>query len=125
MFRARPFRFLWIIAIILAGAAAAVYSFTNDEARWMVFGSIGFFALGIISLVEAASDYVILDNKELRFRKTFRSVRILKSEIEKITWTKGGGVSIKRTSGSWVMVPDMGYDSQGMTNSLQAWLRAD
>jgi hypothetical protein len=109
---------------MIGGAAATIISFRYDQAQWMVFGSLGFFGLGVISFVEAVTDYLVLDEEGIRFRKSFRSVQILKSDIEQVTWTKGGGTSVKREDGTWVMVPDMGYDSQGMTNSLKAWLRA-
>ena len=123
-FRTRPFRLIWLTAITLGAAAAAVFSLQTDEVRWAIFGFVGLTGFGIISLLEAVTDYLILDENEIRFRKTFRNVRISKSDIEKVTWTKGGGTSVQRRDGSWVMVPDMGYDSQGMTNSIRAWLRA-
>ena len=107
------------------GAGIVVYLTYGSDVDWFIpWFFVAFFVLGVAALVEAVTDFLVLDTNELRFRKSFRSVQIRKTEIESVTWTKGGGVSLKLESGRWVMIPDMGYDSQGLTNSISAWERS-
>lgn len=123
-FRTRPLRILWISAIPIGSVVAIYFAYGTSE-DWFVpwfFG--GFFLLGIAALFETLTEYVVLGANELRFRKSFRTVRIQKADITQITWTKGGGVSLKLGSGRWGMVPDMGHDTQGLTNSLRAWMKS-
>jgi len=123
-FRTRPVRILWTSAIPI-GAGLVAYLTYGSDVDWFIpwfFG--GFFLLGILAFVEAVSDCLVLDARELRFRKSFRSVQIRKTDIESVTWTKGGGVSLKLESGNWVMIPDMGYDSMGLSNSIRAWVKS-
>ncbi len=48
---------------------------------------------------------------------------IPKSEITKVTWEAGCGVSLLLSDGKWVKVPDLGHNSQGLTNSIRSWLK--
>ena len=36
---------------------------------------------------------------------------------------KGGGVYLKLENGGWGKLPDLGYNSQGLTNTIRAWLK--
>ena len=123
-FRARPIRILWISAILVGAALTAYLTHGSDEDWFVPWFFVGFFLLGIVALLEALTQFLVLDAHELRYRKTFHTVRIPKAEIHQVTWTKGGGVSLKLESGKWVMVPDMGHDSQSLTNSLRAWVKS-
>ena len=123
-FRTQPVRILLISAIPIGAGIVAYLTYGSEEDWFVPWFMVGFFVLGVFALVEAVTDFLVLDTHELRFRKSFRSVQIPKTEIETVTWTKGGGVSLKLASGKWVMIPDMGYDSKGLTNSISAWVRS-
>jgi len=63
-----------------------------------------------------------LGEEELDYRMNFKRVRIKKAEIQKVTWEAGCGVSVQLTNGSWHKLPGLGQNSQGVTNSIRAWL---
>jgi len=69
--------------------------------------------------------YIILEDNEIRFRGSFRKTVIPKNEIVRVTWEAGCGVSLLLSDGAWAKLPDLGENSQGLTNSLRAWLRAN
>lgn len=75
-------------------------------------------------MTEALSEFIILDEYEQRFRRSFRSVRIPKEDITQVNWTKSAGASLKLAGAKWVMVPDMGHNSRSLTNSLRARAKA-
>lgn len=83
---------------------------------------IGFSILGIAGIVESFSMYIRLDETEIRFREIFGNTAIPRSDIVRVTWEAGCGVSLLLSDGSWAKVPDLGHNSQGLTNSIRAWL---
>lgn len=123
-FRARPLRILWTSALPVAAGIVTYLTYGSDENWFVPWFFAGFALLGVAALFETLTEYLVFDVHELRFRKMFRTVKIPKADISEVTWTAGGGVSIQLTSGRWVMVPDLGYDSQGLTNSLKAWVKS-
>ena len=94
-FRTRPVRILWISAIPIGAPIVAYLTYGSEENWFVPWFFIGFFLLGILALFEAATNFLVLDSHELRFRQSFRAVQIRKTDIESVTWTKGGGVSLR------------------------------
>ena len=123
-FRARPLRILWISVILVASMLGTYFTYGSDENWFVPWFFAGFAVLSLAALFETLTEFLVLDAHELRFRKSFRTVKIPKADISQVTWTKGDGASLKLVSGKWVMVPDMGYDSQGLTNSIRAWTKS-
>ena len=64
-----------------------------------------------------------LGENELGITHNFRRSVIPRANIEKATWAKGCGVSLVLKDGSWVQVPDIGLNSQGLCNSVRAWAK--
>jgi uncharacterized membrane protein len=78
-------RILWVFAIPV-GSVVGAYLFYGSGEDWFVPVFLaGFFVLGIFASVEAVTNFLILDAHELRFRKSFRSVQIARTEIELAT----------------------------------------
>ena len=44
------------------------------------------------------------------------------ADIASVTWEKGGGVYVKLKAGGWAKLPELGYNAQGLTNTVRAWL---
>lgn len=84
---------------------------------------IGFSILGVAGTVESFFMYIRLDETEIRFRETFRNTAIPRSDIVRVTWEAGCGVSLLLSDGTWAKVPDLGHNSQGLTNSIRSWLK--
>ena len=53
----------------------------------------------------------------------FISRTIPRTEIDSVTWERGCGASIKLTSGKWIGLPNVGRNTQGLTNTIRAWLK--
>jgi hypothetical protein len=45
------------------------------------------------------------------------------ADISSVSWEKGGGVFLKLTAGGFAKLPELGYNSQGLTNTVRAWLK--
>ena len=113
-----------MILVVTAGfAAAAMYFYREEGLTWLSAFFIGFSVFGVAGIIESFLAYIRLEETEIRFRETFRTTAIQKDDIEKVTWEAGCGVSLKLRDGQWVKVPDLGQNSQGLTNSIRAWLR--
>jgi len=119
---------LWIrimIVVIASGSiAAAAYYYRQEGLSWISAFFTGFSILGVAGVVEALSSYIRLEDTELRFRETFGSTAIPRKDITRVTWEAGCGVSLLLSDGTWVKVPDLGHNSQGLTNSIRSWLKA-
>ena len=117
----------WIrisITVITAGSiAAAAYFYQQEGLTWISAFFMGFSMFGAAGIVESFSMYILLGETEIRFRETFRKTAIPKSDIVKVTWEAGCGVSLLLSDGTWAKVPDLGQNSRGLTNSIRSWLR--
>ncbi len=112
-----------VFAISIGSIAAAAYFYRQEGLSWICVFFIGFSVLGAAGIVESSFAYILLGDTEIRFRETFRKTAIPKNEIAKVTWEAGCGVSLLLRDGTWVKVPDLGHNSQGLTNSIRSWLR--
>ncbi len=84
---------------------------------------IGFGLFCFVAAIEVRTSYLRLGTEALEFRENFKSKAFPKAEIEKVTWEAGSGVSILLSSGEWIKVPTFFENSQGITNSIRAWLK--
>jgi len=118
---------LWIrivIWVIASGSiAAAAYYYRQEGLTWISAFFIGFSILGVAGIVESFTSYIRLEDTEIRFRETFGTTAIPKKDIMRVTWEAGCGVSLLLGDGRWVKVPDLGHNSQGLTNSIRSWLK--
>ena len=118
---------LWIrimITVIASGSiAAAAYYYHQEGLTWIFAFFAGFSILGVAGIVESFSCYIRLEDTEIVFRETFGRTAIPKNDIMKVTWEAGCGVSLLLRGGTWVKVPDLGHNSQGLTNSIRSWLK--
>lgn len=121
-FRVVPWIRISAVVIALGSIAAATYYYRQEGLSWMCASFIGFSILGIAGIVESFSMYIRLDETEIRFREIFRNTAIPRCDIVRVTWEAGCGVSLRLSDGTWAKVPDLGHNSQGLTNSIRAWL---
>lgn len=117
----------WIrvmILVVTAGSiATATYFYRQEGLTWISAFFVGFSMFGIAGVIESFLAYIRLEETQIRFRETLRETAVPKDDIERVTWEAGCGVSLLLRSGKWVKVPDLGHDSQGLTNSIRAWLK--
>jgi hypothetical protein len=122
-FRVVPWIRISAVVIALGSIAAATYYYRQEGLSWMCAFFIGFSILGIAGIVESFSMYIRLDETEIRFREIFRNTAIPRSDIVRVTWEAGCGVSLLLSDGTWAKLPDLGHNSQGLTNSIRSWLK--
>jgi len=123
-FRVVPWVRISILMIASGSIAAATYCYSQEGLTWICAFFIGFSILGVAGVVESFSMYILLEERQIRFRETFRQTAIPKSDIVRVTWEAGCGVSLLLSDGTWARVPDLGQNSQGLTNSIRSWLKA-
>jgi hypothetical protein len=106
--------------LFLAGAA-----FSYSQSRWswitLCFGALS--ALGSLAIVELATSRIVLADGRLETGSIWNRRRFSPAEIRSVKWESGGGVAIQLASGRWIKLPELGYNSQGLTNSIRAWLK--
>ncbi len=124
-FSSTRWRNTWTLAFFLSATFVAVVYSAYFEFSWISVFFIGFSVLSFLAFIESASDYIHLDENEIRFRRLFRKTSVNKRAIERVKWEKGSGVSLRLISGEWVKIPNMGHNSQGLANSLRSWIAND
>ncbi len=111
------------MAALVAGLVSLLGAyFLRLEEWWLPVFFTGFGMLWFLVSWECYVSYMHLGEEVLEYRMNFKFVRILKSDIEKVTWESGCGVSVRLTNGNWEELPNFGQDSRGITNSVRAWL---
>ena len=114
-----------MIVVVFTGSAVAGALFYRSEGLTLLTAFFAGFAMfAFAGIIETYTSFLRLEESQLSFRETFRSTVIAKSDIEKVTWEAGCGSSVLLTNGQWVRLPDLGQNSQGVTNSVRAWLEA-
>lgn len=89
--------------------------------HWVVAGYAIFGALWLVDVfftrIELRHDCIrIVSITDFKVRT------IPRTEIQRVTWEKGGGTSLVLLNGTAVKLPSVGRNAQGLTNTIRAWL---
>jgi hypothetical protein len=79
--------------------------------------------IALLGLAETLTVQVALEADSVFISTGWRRRRIARNLVEGVTWEAGAGVALRMADGTWVNLPSTGHNSQGMTNSIRAWLR--
>jgi hypothetical protein len=111
------------LSALLVGCAAfaASYYSKDDSELWLSIFFAGFGVFALLAALESLTSYIRLE-EAIHICSKFTARCIPKMEIERVTWEKGCGVSSQLTNGSWVQMPELFQNSQGLCNSVRAWL---
>jgi len=117
----------WLVATVVTAAVLSLIGavFLYRRAGWG-FASVGLAlmsVLGVAAIVELATSRIVLADSSLESGPLWSRRRYAAADVASVTWARGVGVSLKLTNGGWAKLPDMGYDAQGLTNTLRAWLK--
>ena len=118
---------LWLkLGTLLAVAISITLLAFSIRARGVslqtwVLGAIS--ALAVAGLVEALVARVSLEERGVRVFSVRRRYFVPRAEIESVTWESGSPVALRLTSGAWIELPDLGHNTQGVANSIRAWLQ--
>jgi len=103
----------------------AGFIFMYARSGW-TFTTIGFAVMtliGALGFVELGTTRVILADDFIDMGPIWKRRQLGRDEIKRVTWAKGAGVALELNSGGWVKVPELGFNSQGLTNTIRAWLK--
>lgn len=117
----------WVFALVVTAAtlfvAGAVSSYHHSGWTWTSLGFAGLAVLGIAGVTEVASTRIVLTQDLLEAGSVWSRRRYPVAGITSVTWEGGVGVSVKLSSGGWAKLPELGYNSQSLANTLRAWLK--
>jgi hypothetical protein len=83
----------------------------------------GFVILSCASLLEAFSRRIILGQDTLQVANLWSNKDYARSEIRSVTWARSCPVSLQLSDGRWVKLPEVESSSQGVVNTIRAWLK--
>lgn len=126
----RPRRVLrpkpWFVAAILIAeiifVAGTVFAYHQGGWTWVALGFAALSLVGLFGVAEVASARIVLSEDALEAGWAFSRRRYPVVDIASVRWEWGAGVSVKLTSGGWAKLPELGYNSQGLANTLRGWL---
>jgi len=117
----------WLVGLVVGATGLFVLGFWASYAgggwTWTTAGFIALSLVGCGALVELAWSRIVLSEAELEVRTLWTRRRYAVSQVASVTWEAGCGVALKLSNGSWARLPDLGYNSQGLTNTVRAWLK--
>lgn len=121
----KPRQWLLLSAIGLALVASLTAAAMRFAYGWglpsLVLLAIGGLASGYVA--ELLMTRLILGEGVLEIRTLGKRKSCDVAELAGVTWEKGSGVALKLVSGGWLKLPELGYDSQALTNTVRAWLK--
>jgi hypothetical protein len=121
----RPKR--WLLAIIAGVALLFIVgaTFTSLQFGWTLTSITLTIMSGLAvgGIVELATSRIVLSPNSLEAGSIWSRRRYAVTDVESVTWASGSGVSVKLSNGRWAKMPELGYNSQGLANTLRAWLK--
>ena len=123
--RLRPKPWVLIVTIIAAALFIAGFAFTYSQRgwTWVSLSFAGLTLIGIGGVIEVATSRVVLHDDRLECGNLWSRTRIPAGDIASVSWEKGGGVFVTLQTGGFAKLPELGYNSQGLTNTVRAWLK--
>lgn len=122
IFRVPRWLLVFLCLIFLATASGGLLLYRTDGLSFASAGLVVFAIFALIGVADSLVTRVELGDDALTLVERFRRRRVLRRDIERVTWEAGVGVSIQLRSGDWVRLPDTG-NSQSRANSIRAWLK--
>jgi hypothetical protein len=123
VFRPRP-----VLYIILGGAqvlfaAGFVFMLIHSTWSWTTIGFAAMTLFGALGFVELGTTRVVLADDGIEMGPIWTRRRYRIDEIKRVTWEKGAGVALELKAGGWAKLPEMGFNAQGLSNTIRAWLK--
>jgi hypothetical protein len=121
----RPVRWLKLMTIGAASLFLAGF-LTMYLLQGLSITALAFAGLSILvvaGVLEAFTLRVVLSAEALWVSKLGSRKAYARSEIRSVTWAKGCPVTFQLADGRWVKLPEVGSSSQGVVNTIRAWLK--
>lgn len=123
MLRPRAWLFTSALSAAILFISGAVFSYRHAGWNWVSIAFAGLSLLGCVGVAELATTRIVLSEHGLETGSMWSRRRYSAGDIVSVTWESGSGVSVKLSTGGWAKVPELGYNSQGLANTLRAWLK--
>jgi hypothetical protein len=121
----RPKR--WLLALTIGTAAlflaGLVFTYTRNGWTWLSLAYAGMVLVGLGGVIEVATTRVVLHDDAIECGAIWSRRRYAVTDIASVSWEKGGGVFLRLKAGGFGKLPELGYNSQGLTNTVRAWLK--
>lgn len=109
-----------VMALVVLGIAVA--SLLTDSETWVQIVCWFVFLVGILAVMDTLSFYTTLGDTELQMRRNFRTVVVIRDDIDSVAVAKGCPMLLVLRNGSKIEIPSHGVP--GLDNSLRSWVRA-
>lgn len=123
----------------ILGTAPWVYAAVGAADLLFTLGAVGFYlhrgfgpafvifailaTLAALAMTEAVVSRIVLGTDTLEVQSLRSRGRYPASEIRAVRWEGGSGVALQLATGRWVKLPELGRNSQGVANTIRAWLK--
>jgi hypothetical protein len=104
-------------------ATGAVVAYRSEGLTLLTAGLMALAVLGMLGIVEAATTRIVLTDEDVETGSVWSRRRYRAADVASVAWEGGAGVALKLTSGGWAKLPEMGYNSLGLANTLRAWVK--
>ena len=121
----RPARWL-VIAVIASAVLVSIGAVWMYRIGGWSSTSVTLTLLCLISagaLVELAILRVSFSREVMKVVHLWSVRSLRRDDIRSVIWESGAGVSLKLANGEWFKLPELGLNSQGVANTLRAWLK--
>ena len=123
-FRSPTWLKLYISGFAVLVPVLTIVEYRAGEMTWVFFCLLALSVIVPVSVVAVYTDRIDLDEYELRITHNFQRTVIPRANIEKATWAKGCGALLLLKDGRSIKMPGVGGNSQGLCNSVRAWVKA-
>jgi hypothetical protein len=117
----------WVLVAVIVSAALFVaglaFTYGQNGWTWMSLSFAGMTLIGVGGIIEVATSRVVLEDDALECGTIWSRRRYPVADIASVSWEKGGGVFLTLKAGGFAKLPELGYNSQGLTNTIRAWLK--
>jgi hypothetical protein len=124
IFRTTPWLVGAVIVADLLFATAAWVTYRRQGMSTITMLSSGLAVFGLLGIVEVLTARIILADDALEVTKFWVRRSYARDAIRRATFEKGCPVALELSDGHWAKLPDLGHNSQSVTNSIRAWLKA-
>ncbi len=120
----RPKPVLFAMLAVAKALFVAGFIFMYARSGW-TFTTIGFAVMTLVAalgFVELGTTRIIMLDDRIEMGPVWKRRSLGRDEIKSVTWEKGAGVVLELNRGGWAKLPELGFNSQGLTNTIRAWL---
>lgn len=105
--------------------AGFIFTYATSGWTWITMVFAGMALASALGFVEMGTTRVVLTDDYLEMGSIWKRRRFARADIRSVKWEKGAGVALELTAGGWAKLPAVGDSSQGVTNTIRAWLKRE